>query len=141
MILLDTDHFTILRYAEHPQCAGLVGRLRVFPEAEVATTVITLEEQMRGWLAEIRRARAFAKQVPYYLRLKRLVEVFSRWTVLEFDGRAAQECVRLQKHRIRVGAQDLKIAAIAIVNDALLLSRNLRDFQKIPDLRTENWLD
>jgi len=34
---------------------------------------------------------------------------------------------------------DLKIAAIAIANDATLLSRNLRDFGKVPDLRVEDW--
>ena len=36
---------------------------------------------------------------------------------------------------------DLKIAAIALAHDALLLSANLRDFQAVPDLRVENWLD
>ena len=35
---------------------------------------------------------------------------------------------------------DLKIAAIARANDALLLSANRRDFAKVPGLRVENWL-
>jgi predicted nucleic acid-binding protein len=34
----------------------------------------------------------------------------------------------------------LKIAAIAMAESALLLSANLRDFQKVPGLRVENWL-
>ena len=41
---------------------------------------------------------------------------------------------------LRIGSQDLKIAAIAMTQDALLLSANLRDFQKVPGLRVENWL-
>lgn len=36
---------------------------------------------------------------------------------------------------------DLKIASIAISHDAMLLSRNLRDFRKVPGLNVENWLD
>jgi tRNA(fMet)-specific endonuclease VapC len=46
----------------------------------------------------------------------------------------------LRKQRIRIGSQDLKIAAIALTRDALLLSANLRDFRHVPGLRVENWL-
>jgi tRNA(fMet)-specific endonuclease VapC len=34
---------------------------------------------------------------------------------------------------------DLKIAAIALIHDALLLSANLRDFQQVPALRVADW--
>jgi tRNA(fMet)-specific endonuclease VapC len=34
---------------------------------------------------------------------------------------------------------DLKIAAIALANDATLLSRNLSDFARVPGLRVEDW--
>ena len=33
-----------------------------------------------------------------------------------------------------------KIASIALANNATLLSRNTTDFQRVPDLRTEDWL-
>jgi tRNA(fMet)-specific endonuclease VapC len=49
--------------------------------------------------------------------------------------------MRLRRLRIRIGTQDLKIAAIALSRDALLLSANLRDFQRVPGLRVENWLE
>jgi predicted nucleic acid-binding protein len=35
---------------------------------------------------------------------------------------------------------DLKIAAIVLIHDALLLSVNLRDFQQVPNLRVANWI-
>ena len=47
----------------------------------------------------------------------------------------------LKRQRLRCGTMDLKIAAICLVHDGLLLTRNLSDFAKVPGLRVENWLD
>jgi tRNA(fMet)-specific endonuclease VapC len=141
MILLDTDHVTILWYVEHPRCVALKTRLQSVVGEMVATTVITPEEQMRGWLAEIGRSRDVAKQVRAYEKLADLFRFFSNWELTRFDIRAAQEFERFRRQRIRIATPDLKIACIAIVRDALLLSANLRDFQKVPGLRVENWLN
>ena len=58
---------------------------------------------------------------------------------LHFDVKAAAQFERLRQARIRIGTMDLKIAAITLSNDAILLTRNLSDFGKIPDLRIEDW--
>ncbi len=47
----------------------------------------------------------------------------------------------LRKLLRRVGTMDLKIAAICLVHDATLITRNLADFGQVPGLRVENWLD
>lgn len=139
MILLDTDHFSVLRYNDHPRCAELTSRLLTCGDSRVSTTVVTLEEQLRGWLAEIHRCRKAHTLIPLYDRLASLVEFFRRWEVVRFDDHAADEFERIR--RINIGTQDLRIASIAKANDALLLSANLRDFGKVPGLRVENWLD
>jgi len=61
--------------------------------------------------------------------------------ILPSDDDATTSLESLQRQRLRVGTLDLKIAAICIAHDATLLSRNLVDFQKVPGLRVENWLD
>ncbi len=139
MIIVDTDYVTVLRYTDHPRCTSLQASLQAAGEP-LATTVITWEEQLRGWLAEIARCRTFPDQVRAYDRLLKLADFIQDWTVLPFDARAADECQRLRQQRIRIGTQDLKIAAIALVNDALLLSANLRDFQRVPGLQVTSWL-
>jgi tRNA(fMet)-specific endonuclease VapC len=105
-----------------------------------ATTVITVEEQLRGWLAAIHRARKVHGQILYYTRLVGTVRYYNRWQILPFDEPAADRFEQLRKERIRIGTMDLKIAAIALEAGALLLSANLRDFEQVPGLRVENWL-
>lgn len=140
MILLDTDHFSVLRYNEHPRCADLTSRLLLTcGDPRVATTVVTLEEQLRGWLSEIHRCRKSRDLVPLYDRLASIVEFFRRWEVIRFDEGAAEEFERIR--RLNISTHDLRIAAIAKANDALLLSANLRDFGKVPGLRVKCWLD
>ena len=141
MILLDTDHVSVLRYEEHPRCIALGARLESARELEVAISVITLEEQMRGWLAEIGRRRDVREQITDYENLAKLVRFFNRWQLVPLDERAVNRFDMLRKQRIRIGTPDLKMASIALVHDALLLSANLRDFKKVPGLRVENWLE
>jgi tRNA(fMet)-specific endonuclease VapC len=133
MILLDTDHITVLAFPEHSQFVSLRDRIETTDGQTVAITVINIEEPLRGWLAEISRRRIVHDQVVLYDRLVKLIKFFACFPILPLDNNAAAE--------IRVGTMDLKIAAIALVNDALLLSANLRDFRQVPGLRVENWLD
>ena len=141
MILLDTDHVNVLKYPEHPRFASLTAQLNTSADQDIATTVITLEEQMRGWLAWMNRAQDVHRQVPAYQELLRLCDFFARWHVVPFDEQAASTWQGLRAQRIRIGTMDLKITSIALVHDALLLSANLRDFQRVPNLRVANWID
>jgi tRNA(fMet)-specific endonuclease VapC len=140
MIVLDSDHVTVLRYPENEKHATLQHRMETTEGETFAISIVSVEEQMRGWLALIRRFRKASQQVAGYQRLQRMFDFFKDWELLPFDLQAADELEGLRKQRIRIGSQDLKIAAIALTNDALLLSANLRDFQKVPGLRVENWL-
>jgi tRNA(fMet)-specific endonuclease VapC len=140
MIILDTDHFTVLRYPEHSQFAILSARMRQSADTNFATTAISVEEQMRGWLAAIRRARRVHDQILYYTRLVAMIRFVSKWQILPFNEPAADRFEALRKQRVRIGTQDLKTAAIALEVDAMHLSANLRDFERVPDLRVETWL-
>ena len=110
-------------------------------DTDAFTTAVTAQEISQGWTAEINRKSAGRQQVSAYRQFLIALKAFEKITILPFDDDAAEEFHRLQELRLRVGTMDLKIAGIAISHSALLLSRNLTDFQNIPGLRVENWLD
>ena len=140
MILLDTDHLSVLKYEEHPRCRTLRERMTAYEDPVFATTIISAEEQMRGWLAKIHAAKDPEKQVAWYDQLAWLIEFPADWQIIALDQQAAVELKRLQRMRLRIGTLDLKIAAIARIHDALLLSANQRDFGRVPGLRVESWI-
>ena len=81
------------------------------------------------------KAKTIEQEVNAYKKLNKFLDRFRKTPVLEFDEKAAQIFHTLKASKIRVGTMDLKIASIAIANDALLLSRNLKDFGQIPNLK------
>jgi tRNA(fMet)-specific endonuclease VapC len=140
VILLDTDHLNILVAEPGERQDELNLKLRNSGEPVVAP-IVAIEEQLRGWLAYINRFNDVGKQIPAYHRLIRLFQYFADWILVPFEERASDTFKELRKKRIRVGTQDLKIASIALVHNALLLSANLRDFRKVPGLRVQSWFD
>ncbi len=97
-VLLDTDHFSILQQSRD-SAAPLKARLGQLPSGAINVCIISFQEQAKGWLAFIHRAK---------------------------------------KQRMRIGTNDLPIAAIAKANAVKLLSRNLRDFRQVPQLDVED---
>lgn len=140
MILLDTDHLSVLTYPGGAGYVHLTARMQAAGIQTFATTVVCVEEQLRGWLAFIHRLRDIRKQIPAYARLGRVFDFLRDWRIVPFDDPAADEFQRLRKQRIQIGTQDLKIASIALVQNALLLSANMRHFRRISGLHVENWL-
>jgi tRNA(fMet)-specific endonuclease VapC len=94
---------------------------------------------MRGWLSYIAKARSIEQQVDIYRQLKQQLLNYCTIPVLDFDRAASQEFQRLKKIYPRLGTMDLKIAAIALANKAIVLTRNKRDFGQIEDLSIEDW--
>jgi tRNA(fMet)-specific endonuclease VapC len=59
--------------------------------------------------------------------------------MLSFDRASIQQFEQLRASYRRLGQNDLKIAAIAIVQNAVLLNRNQKDFALIAELDSEDW--
>lgn len=139
MVILDTDHVSLLEWSGNRLTQQLETRLRRLVSDEICTTVISYEEQLRGWMGMLARASRLNDQIEIYGRLKNQLNNYCRLSVLTFDEHAAIEFARLKKAKPRLGTMDLKIAAIALSQNAILLSRNRRDFGQISGLKLEDW--
>ena len=79
MNFLDTDHLTVLRFGKGERFDRLIGRLSK-SDNPLATTIVNLEEQMRGWLAAVAKEKTPERQVQAY---RELAALFSRFVALE----------------------------------------------------------
>ncbi len=138
MLILDTDHVSALGFPS-PLGLKLLERIDASGE-EASTTIITVEEQLRGWLAEIHRLSDPHRQVLAYERLQQRIDFFASWTVLPWNSDAATRYLRFRREGLRIGSMDLKIACITLSHGGILLTRNTSDLSNVSGLRCENWL-
>ena len=133
--VLDTDHVSLFQRGD----PRVTERVQAAPSQFIAVTIVTVEEQVRGWLKAVRKASTREQFIYAYQRLDAAVKFFAGLRVLLFDEESYEEYQRLRSQRIRIGTQDLRIAALALSNNAILLTRNVRDYSRIPDLVIEDW--
>jgi tRNA(fMet)-specific endonuclease VapC len=138
MYILDTDHLSVIDRGG-VKAQYLLQRLAKIDPSQVATSIISYEEQMRGWLSYVAKAQTIEKQVNAYKQLNRQLINSRTIPIIDFDEQAAQEFQRIKKLYPRLGTMDLKIASIALVNQAVLLNRNSSDFGHIIGLLIEDW--
>jgi tRNA(fMet)-specific endonuclease VapC len=133
--ILDTEHFTLYRYGHD----SVKRRVEAVPGDEVAITIITIEEQLGGWYAQIRQARDAEKLARAYAAFFEAAQAIRHVQVLPFSGPAVDRYLDLRKKLRRVGKLDLAIAAIALEAQAVVVTRNRSDFSQVPGLRIEDW--
>lgn len=138
MYILDTDHLSLIQ-RNGGDGKRILARLAAVKDPEVAVTIITYEEQVRGRLNFLSKAKTPDEQVLAYQGLQQLAMDYCSIVILPFSRIAASEHQRLRKLYPRLGNMDLKIAAIALIHNAILLTRNESDFRQIADLQIEDW--
>jgi tRNA(fMet)-specific endonuclease VapC len=138
MILLDTETFTLLA-GSHPE---VTERLATAKD-EVGITVVTRIEALGGRFAFLMRAAHGEELLRAQQWLQRTEVDLARLPAIPFDAAAAAVFDRLlgTKGLKKAGRGDLLIASIALASRATQVTRNRKDFQKVPGLWIENWVD
>ncbi len=139
MFLLDTDTLTHL-HAGHPRVAE---RLQTLDDPDVGTTVITKIELMRGRFEFTLKAATGDELLRAQRLLTRTEELLAQIIVVPFDEAAAAHFDRLRQAKGlgKTGRADLLIASIVLAHHATLVTRNLRHFRQITELKAVNWVD
>lgn len=135
LFVLDTDHLTLLQRGHR----SLLARVAATSPNDLATTIITVEEQLRGWLDAVRRHAGSDRQIWAYRGLHEAVTSFGQIMILDFGKAASAEFEALRRQQPRIGSQDMRIAAIILTTGSTLLTRNRRDFSRVPSLVIEDW--
>ena len=136
--ILDTDHVTLLQHV-YPI---LTQRVSAVNPDDIGVTVVTAEEQVRGWLNAIRQTSQSSQPerlIWAYRGLRDVVRYLSRLNIVDFSEEAYACYQELRRQRIRIGTQDLRIAAIVLAENSTLITRNQRDFERVPGLAFEDW--
>lgn len=135
LYLLDTDHISLIQRG-HAQVAT---RFRATPAGEIVVSVVSYEEQFRGWLKVISQANTPERMERAYDSLCKMHSLFCGLTMLDFNLHMALIYKGLRQHHRRSGKADLQIAATALSANVTLVTRNTQDFISIANLRLDNW--
>jgi tRNA(fMet)-specific endonuclease VapC len=131
--LFDTDHVTLFQHGHAP----VARRLASQPADAVGISVVTIEETLRGRLAQLARARDGPARIQQYKLLAESIRLFLQFPIVPFDQAAEMNFQQLRT--VRIGSQDRKIASIARANQLILVTANRRDFAHVPGLTLEDW--
>lgn len=138
MYILDTDHISLIQRGGQ-EGQRISARVATHESAGMIVTIITYEEQIRGWLNLVSRAKTPDARIYAYEGIQQLIVSYRSIIVLPFTRTAFLEYERLRKAYPRLGNMDLKIAAIAIIYEATLATRNQSDFSEVTGLFTIDW--
>jgi tRNA(fMet)-specific endonuclease VapC len=133
--ILDTDHYSLIQRGNRE----VVERFQETDPSEIYLTIITVQEQIKGRFKNIDEAKNSPKLIISYGWLQTAIADFDRLSILPFDERAYYYYDLFRTQKLRVGSQDLRIAAIVMANDGVLVTRNRRNFEKIPNLSITDW--
>lgn len=133
--ILDTDHVSLFQQ-RHPL---VTQRINAANPEDIAITIITVEEQLRGRFNVIRKSSSSDTLLTAYTKLQATLEFFKNVQILAFDQYAIHCYEDFIRQKIRIGTQDVRIAAITLSVNGILVTRNRRDFTKVPNLRIEDW--
>lgn len=136
LYVLDTDIAGFVQQGH----SSVLSRINALSDADtLATTVITFGEDLTGWLPACRRAIDGNSRAKAYQRLLAGLEFYREMICLPFNATAAAIFDRLRQQHRRMGTNDVAIAAITLSVNGVLVTRNVVDFARIPDLQIEDW--
>lgn len=136
VFLLDTDTVTLAQFGHVAVLANLGNQ----PVSDVNISSVTMQEQRQGWLGRLPRLQTVLAMADWHDRLvNRMLPILARYRVIPLSEQAILRFEQLRGQRLNVGPMDLRIAAIALEHGWTVVTRNRRDFHRVPGLQVVDW--
>src|SRR5258707_556334 len=138
MKAFDTDILTEILQ----QKATYLQQAAAIPLDDQVVPIPVVEELVRGRLNIIRRAEAGKTSTSIeqaYELFAQTLQAIRKGKVFLYSGEGEALFLEWRKQKVRGSTHDLRIAATCVVNSVTLISRNRRDFERIPGLLVEFW--
>lgn len=107
---------------------------QVEKEHTIALSTIVVSELIYG-----------AKKKDSEKLLNLILSFVENFVIIDFDRDGALHYAKiraeLESNGETIGSNDLFIAASAMANDAILITNNTREFERIRGLRCDNWIE
>lgn len=139
MFLIDTDHLSIMQREGSIELQRLKSKLLGVDPNIVFASTVSFHEQTRGIHNFINKATKANELQRGYDAFLTILKCYAKMTTLTYDEPAHREFERLRRAKVRIGTMDLRIASTAVSRGLTLITRNMRDFERVPDLKLENW--
>lgn len=137
--LLDTDHISLLEHRRGPLYAALVVQLNLHAADGIGVCVVSFREQALGANNRIQTANTDQELFHGFELMFGLLDHYRRFPMLPFDAPSLADFQSLRQQKVRIGTCDPRIAAIARSRNLTVVTRNVSDFGKVPNLKTEDW--
>lgn len=112
----------------------IIDKLKKHIPSELSLSTITFAEILYG----IRKSNIKKKE-----RLNKINSICDQLDIFAFDKSAADKYgtirVNLERKGIPISERDLQIASIALANDLIVVTHNIKEFDRVPDLVCEDW--
>ncbi|HKA05731.1 MAG TPA: type II toxin-antitoxin system VapC family toxin [Gemmataceae bacterium] len=137
--VLDTDHISLIQRKQNPEYLAIQSKFALHVSDEIFLSIVSFHEQVLGAHNYLARARTGQELVQGYMLLADALRLFQSQSVLEMNLAATWALDQLLANRVRVKTMDLRIAAITLSIRGILVTRNSRDFSRVPGLVIEDW--
>ncbi len=134
--ILDTDHVSLI-LCQHPLVVGKAAQY------SFSITIITVQELFNGWVGRINDPDQINRLPELYSKFWTTIKYLQTVEILNFTPEAdalLRQLLKthqpLRKKRLQ---KDLRIAAIALSQNATVVTRNQRDFGQVPGLSIVDW--
>ena len=130
MFLIDTN---ICIYFIKKKPPEVVAKIKSYQPYQIKVSAITVAELEYG----VSKSKSVEKNRNVLLKF------LSSFEILPFDDQDAEIYGRIRAYLERegkvIGPLDMQIAAQAVCKDLILVTNNVKEFERVPNLSVENW--